>query len=170
MVKKNLLLVLIMILAIPVATFAQKKAKADKETIEWRYEIEATQTGVQGTYQIKVWSYSKDANVAAEQAKKNAVHGIIFRGFASSADGRVKGQKPLTNNPNLEQEQEKFFKEFFADGGKYQKYVNYSTNATPERIKIGKEYKVGVIVSVNVSELRKDLEQAGIIKSLSAGF
>ena len=170
MLKKNLLLVLVMIMAIPIATFAQKKAKADKETIEWRYELEATQTGVQGTYQIKVWSYSKDANIAAEQAKKNAVHGVIFRGFAGTPDGRVKGQKPLTNNPNLEQEQDKFFKEFFADGGKYQKYVSYSNNANMERIKYGKEYKVGVIVTVNVSELRKDLENAGIIKSLNAGF
>lgn len=159
-----------MVLTIPFATFAQKKAKADKEMVEWRYEIEATQTGSQGTYQIKVWSYSKDATVAAEQAKKNAVHGIIFRGFSGSQDGRVKGQKPLSNNPNLEQEQEKFFKEFFADGGTYQKFVSTSTNATSERIKYGKEYKVGVIVSVNVSELRKYLENAGIIKSLNSGF
>ena len=33
-----------------------------------------------------------------------------------------------------------------------------------------KEYKVGVVLSVNVTALRKDLEDAGIIKSLGAGF
>lgn len=37
-------------------------------------------------------------------------------------------------------------------------------------IKIGKEYKVGVVISVNVAMLRKDLEDAGIIKGLSNGF
>ena len=42
--------------------------------------------------------------------------------------------------------------------------------AAEDRMKVGKEYKVGVIVSVNVSALRKDLEAAGIIKSLDAGF
>lgn len=36
--------------------------------------------------------------------------------------------------------------------------------------KVGKEYKIGVVLSVNVSALRKDLEDAGIIKSLGAGF
>jgi NADH-quinone oxidoreductase E subunit len=39
-----------------------------------------------------------------------------------------------------------------------------------EDLKAGKEFKVGVIVSVNVSALRKDLEGAGIIKALGAGF
>ena len=33
-----------------------------------------------------------------------------------------------------------------------------------------KEYKVETIVSVNESLLRKDLEKANIIKSLSSGF
>ena len=42
--------------------------------------------------------------------------------------------------------------------------------AAEDRMKIGKEYKIGVVVSVNVSALRKDLEDAGMIKSLNAGF
>jgi GTP-sensing pleiotropic transcriptional regulator CodY len=37
-------------------------------------------------------------------------------------------------------------------------------------MKVGKQYKIGVLVSVNVALLRKDLEDAGIIKSLNAGF
>lgn len=150
---------------------AQAKNKANKDTEAWRYEIEAVQTGVQGTYQIKVWSYSKNPVVAIEQSKKNAVHGIIFKGFAGKQG--VPGQKPLTTNVNLEQEKSDFFKPFFSDGGKYMKFVsitNDGTVAAEDRMKIGKEYKIGVIVSVRVAELRKDLEDAGIIKGLGAGF
>jgi len=33
-----------------------------------------------------------------------------------------------------------------------------------------KEYKVGVVVAVNKAELRKYLEEEGVIKGLSAGF
>ncbi|HRO75533.1 MAG TPA: hypothetical protein PLP27_05245 [Crocinitomicaceae bacterium] len=169
---KTLKLILILSFFVPTLCLAQKK-KADKDTQQWRYEIQATdQQSSQGTYQIKVWSYSKNADVATEQAKKNAVHGIIFRGFP--ANGRVQGQKALTNNPNLEQEQESFFKDFFNTGGKYLKYVSLVNNgaiAAGDRIKISKkEYKVGVVITVNVSELRKDLENAGIIKKLDAGF
>ncbi len=150
---------------------AQAKKKADKDTEIWRYEIEAVQTGTQGTYLIKVWSYSKKPDVAIEQAKKNAVHGIIFKGFAGTST--VPGQKALTSNANLEVEKEDFFKPFFADGGKYMKFVNVSNDgaiAAQDRMKIGKEYKVGVVVSVSVAALRKDLEDAGIVKSLSSGF
>lgn len=168
------LMVLALAVMLPYFTNAQagKKKKANKETVEWRYEIEAVGTGTQGTYQIKVWSFSKKAKVAKEQAKKNAVHGVIFKGFAGK--DRVPGQNPLARNPNLEQEQDRFFKEFFADGGKYQKFVTLTNDGAVglgDLQKVSKrEYKVGVVVSVNVAALRKDLEAAGIIKGLSSGF
>ena len=170
MLKKMSLLFMLIIGCILVAN-AQAKKKADKDTEAWRYEIEVVQTGTQGTYLIKVWSYSKKPDVAIDQAKKNAVHGIIFKGFTGTS--YVPGQKALTSNVNLEQEKADFFAPFFAEEGKYMKFVSTSNDgavAAEDRMKIGKEYKVGVILSVNVSALRKDLEAAGIIKSLGAGF
>jgi hypothetical protein len=68
---------------------------------------------------------------------------------------------------------DEFFDEFFSDGGKYMKYATQSGDGSirPEDlVKIGKEYKIGVIVSVMSDQLRKDLEAAGIIKGLSNGF
>lgn len=171
MKKTNIVLILLSLLTLPYISMAQSKKKADKETAEWRYEIEAEGTGTQGSYQIKVWSYSKNPETAIEQAKKNAVHGIIFKGFPDK--GRIKGQKDLAQNPNLEQEKEDFFKAFFQDGGKYQKFVSLTNNGSigpGDRIKIGKEYKIGVVVSVNVAALRKDLEEAGVLKGLGSGF
>jgi len=151
--------------------FAQASKKAENDTKEWRYEVEAVNTGVTGTYLVKVWTYSKKASVAIEQAKKNAVHGIIFKGITGHEG--VSGQKPITTNPNIEQEKKDFFDPFFADGGKYLKFVA-STNdgaiASEDIMKIGKEYKVGVVLSVNVTLLRKDLESAGIIESLGSGW
>ncbi len=151
--------------------FAQASKKADIDTREWRYEIEAVNTGVTGTYLVKAWSYSKKPDVAIEQAKKNAVHGVIFKGITGHSG--VSGQGPLATNPNIEQEKKDFFDAFFADGGKYMKFVSSSNDGAIEAediMKIGKEYKVGVILSVNAALLRKDLESAGIIKSLSSGF
>lgn len=152
-------------------TSIAQQRKANKDTEAWRYEIEAVQTGTQGTYLIKVWSYSKKPEVATEQSKKNAIHGIIFKGFPGKSG--VPGQNPLTNNSNLEEEKADFFNNFFSNGGKYMKYVSLSNDgavAAEDRMKIGKEYKIGVIVSVNVAELRKELENEGIIRSLSSGF
>jgi hypothetical protein len=171
-VKKLTLLILsVFYFGYGVSASAQARKKADKDTEQWRYEIEPVQTGSQGTYLIKVWSYSKKPKIAIEQAKKNSIHGIIFRGFA--ARDRVEGKPALATNPNLEMEKQEFFDDFFADGGKYLKFVNITGDgsvAAEDRLKVGREYKIGVVVSVNVSALRKDLETAGIIKALGAGF
>ncbi|MDR0414796.1 MAG: hypothetical protein LBH84_05200 [Prevotellaceae bacterium] len=156
--------------AIIAAACGSAKKMADSDTRQWRYELEAAGVGVQGSWQVKVWSYSKDAGVAVEQAKKNAVHGIIFKGFTSSIRG-VPSQKPIVSAPGMDVERKDFFEPFFADGGSYQKFVNLSNNgaiAPGDRIKIGKEYKIGVVVSVNVTALRKELENAGIVKKLGA--
>lgn len=152
---------------------AQSKKKANQDTESWKYEIEAVKTGTQGSYLVKVWSYSQKPQVAIEQAKKNAVHGIIFQGFVGRQG--VQGQKPLTNNSNLENEKADYFKGFFSDnGGKYMKFVSLTTDgsvAAEDRLKIDKKtYKIGVLVSINVSSLRKELEDAGIINKLGAGF
>jgi len=163
-------LLLIVLTSFSLSISAQNK-KADKDTRNWVYEIEPVGVGTQGSYLIKVWSYSKKPMVALEQAKKNAVHGIIFKGFTGIQG--VPGQRPLTNNPNLEVEQAEFFKNFFAEGGKYMKFVNITNDgsvAAEDRLKIGKEYKIGVVVSVNVAGLRKDLEDAGMVRGLSSGF
>lgn len=167
---KTGLILTISLLAFNFLSFAQK-SKAKKDMKKWRYEVQAVQQGHEGTYLVKVWSYSKKPKIAIEQSKKNAVHGIIFRGVTAS--GRVPSQRPLTKNPNLEMEKIEFFNDFFADGGKYMKFVNLTGDGSVsarDRIKVGREYKVGVVVSVNVAALRKDLESAGILKSLSSGF
>jgi len=161
----------IFILAVmTLASCATSKQTADKYTAQWRYEVEPVSIGTQGSYLIKVWSYSKKQAVAAEQAKKNAVHGVVFRGFAGM--NGVSRKAPLAS-PNLENEKREFFVPFFADGGRYMKYVSITNDGSigaKDRLKVGKEYKIGVVVAVAVDELRKDLEDAGIIRPLGAGF
>lgn len=163
---KNLM-VLLLSLALCLPAFAGAKKKANKDTQHFRYEIECAGNGVQGTYLIKVWSYSKKRAVAIEQSKKNAVHGVIFKGY-TGANGCVP-QRPLASSAGVEKEYEAYFKSFFADGGEYYKYVSVSGSSV-ESVKVGKEYKVGVVVSVQKDELRRALEQAGVIKRLGAGF
>jgi hypothetical protein len=170
-ILKGMLLVAVFIFSAASVADAQAKKKAEKDTENWRYEIECVSVGASGSYLVKVWSYSKKPVVAIEQAKKNAVHGIIFKGFTGKGAGCT--QKPLTNDPNLEVEKADFFTAFFADGGKYMKFVSTSGDGSinPEDIlKLGKEYKIGVIMSVAKDNLRKDLEAAGIIKALGSGF
>ena len=168
--EKIIKLGLLSLIIIVMASCSSSKT-AEKYTHQWRYEIEPVAIGTKGSNLIKVWSYSKKAVVATEQAKKNAVHGVVFRGFTGM--NGVSKKPPLANSPNLEVEKKEFFDGFFADGGKYMKYVSITNDgsiAAKDRLRVGKEYKIGVTVSVAVDELRKDLEDAGIIRKLGAGF
>ncbi|MCF8463540.1 MAG: hypothetical protein K9G41_01760 [Flavobacteriales bacterium] len=162
----------ILVLFVSSLAFGQARRKADKDTENWRYELEVVNEGAQGTYLIKIWSYSKKPQVAFEQAKKNAVHGIVFKGYTGA--GRIKGQKALVQDPSAEITHEAFFKEFFADNGKYMKFVQLTTDgaiAPGDIMKAGKkEYKVGIVVAVNKDDLRNYLESEKIIRGLSSGF
>jgi len=165
--KKFLLLLLTAAICLPMTAATIRQKKADKDTNQFRYEIECAGNAIQGTYLVKVWSYSKKASVAENQCRKNAVHGVIFKGYGGG-QGCV-SQRPLANQPGVEDQYKDYFKEFFAEGGEFQKYASIM-EGTVETVKVGREYKVGVVVSVRKDDLRKALEAAGIIKTLNSGF
>lgn len=164
--RKFLLSLLVVALTLPVSAGIRQK-KANKDTDQFRYEIECAGNAIQGTYLVKVWSYSKKASVAENQCRKNAVHGVIFKGYGGG-QGCV-SQRPMANQPGIENQYKDYFNSFFAEGGEFQKYASIMEGTT-EIVKVGKEYKVGVVVSVRKDDLRKALEAAGIIRGLNSGF
>jgi hypothetical protein len=168
MTKKLIYSILIFLTTLNVI-YSQKKE--DKRTMEWKYEIECAGVAPEGFYMVKAFTYSDKKKLNMEQAKKNAVHGVLFKGFAGNTGIGCATVKPLCTNPNIEYEKREFFDTFFADGGKYMKYVNESNEAeaSTDRAKIGKLYKIGIVIMVSKDLLRKDLESAGIIRSLK-GF
>ena len=164
--KKFLLSLLVAALCVP-ASPALRQKQANKDTDQFRYEIECAGNAIQGTYLVKVWTYSKKASVAENQCRKNAVHGVIFKGYGGG-QGCV-SQRPMASSPGVETQFEEYFKSFFADGGEFQKYASIM-GGTTETTKVGREYKVGCVVSVRKDDLRKALEAAGVIRGLSSGF
>lgn len=147
----------------PVWGGAQKKA--NKATEQWRYEVqELNKPSKQGTVTFKIWSYSKKENIAVNQASKNAIHAILFKGYGSHA--------PMVS-PAAAEEHDAFFDEFFKEGGGYRRFVQCTNNGAPlpgDRVKVGKEWKIGIVVVVSDTQLRKYLEQEGIINKLGSMF
>jgi hypothetical protein len=135
------------------------------------YEVMCVSTGTEGTSLIKVYAYGKKADMsdAVYEAKRNAVHAILFRGIST---GTGCNTKPICQTDALDKHKD-FFSEFFKPNGRYLNYVNLSSDgsiAANDRLRVGNRYKVGVIVSVNTKGLRKDLENAGIIARLDSGW
>ncbi|WP_417290083.1 hypothetical protein [Corallibacter sp.] len=165
---------LIGFLAFSLNTQAQwKKNKANEDTKIWRYDIECQGIAKKGAKLIKVWSYSKNPKHAISRGMKNAVHGIVFKGISGGGQGCTT-LNPLVSDYEKAQEHEAFFDAFFADGGEYLKYVTSATDgsiAPGDRLKVSRrEYKIGIIVTVQTDLLRKRLEKEGLVRSLTSGF
>lgn len=136
---------------------------------EYNYELAPVGIGSQGTVLIKVYSYAKNVKEATLLAKENAVHGILFKGVVGGKG--VSTIKPMVS-PEAKSAHEDFFQEFF-NNGTYERFVNLSNDGTidpNDQMKVGKLYKIGVVVSVSKDELRKYLESQGVIKKLGSIF
>lgn len=165
--KKSVILSLILGAIFLLSSCGAPKQLSTTDTGSFQYELEGVSNGSQGTYLIKVWTYSSTKRANIEACKKNAVHGIIFKGYA--AGNNVRPQGPLVKEPGAESLYADYFNNFFADGGEYNRYVTV-TSGTQEVVKVGKRYKIGMVVSVSKDQLRKTLEAAGVVKALGYGF
>ena len=172
--KMKINLVLMLLLLVGVGANAQwKKNKANEDSKIWRYDVECQGIGKQGSKLVKVWSYSKNPKHAISRAMKNAVHGIVFKGYSGGGQGCTQS-KPLVSSSSIAEQHANFFDAFFLDGGEYMKYVSAATDgsiAPGDRLKVSRrEYKIGVVVNVLHDQLRKRLEEEGIVRGLSSGF
>lgn len=136
-------------------------AKGDKMP---QYDITGAGSGTEGTLLVKVYVYAK--SVKDEDLKRAAVHGVVFRGCSGNASG---ARQPAMASPTVESENAVFCEEFFAVDGSCQNYATVVAGSY-DRVKTPKGYKTGAILQVDKTSLRKELEKAGIVRSLSAGF
>lgn len=170
--RKYMLFVLMLV--VPALGFAQKKKQkeANEATMQWRYEIEVVAQGKSGTVLIKVWNYSSRVDIAQKQAAKNAVHAVMFKGVPAYEN--VPALDALVSDYKVEETNKDFFDDFFKDGGEYMRYVTLTNNGMPaagDVVKMSKkEYKVGVVVSVERDRLEQMLKDRGILKKLSSFF
>jgi hypothetical protein len=152
---------------VSVLVFGCSRNKIDIYTNVWRYSIESTFTSKSGSKAFKIWSYSPNVEYGLELAKRNAVHGVIFKGIPGSPDKRVEGQMALLRSSSAESQNLAYFNNFFANGGPYLKFVSQGSDDAPEIVRVSKkELKIGIVVVVNSELLRKQLEEDGIIRKL----
>jgi hypothetical protein len=147
--------------------FASSLAQAQNYR-DFNYEVQFLRTGLQGTELFKVFAYGRNERQCIENAKMDAVKAILFKGVPGSGL-----QKPMVVDLSEMNEHKDYFKAFFKDDGPYLNYVSISNDGSineNDRYKVGNKLKIGVIVSVNKANLRNELESAGIIKRLNAGF
>lgn len=136
-------------------------AKNDKMP---QYDITGAGSGTEGMLLVKVYVYAKSADDA--DYKRAAVHGVVFRGCNGNESG---ARQPAMAPATAEVDNALYCQEFFSTTGECQNYASIVAGSY-DRVKTSKGHKLGAIVQVNKTALRKALEKAGVVRSLSSGF
>jgi len=120
-----------------------------------------------GSQTLKAWGTGRNYSDACEQAKKNAVRDVLFKGIKNGS-GEC-NSLALILNQDIKFKNEDYFNVFFADGGKYSQFVNTKDEQIAKKFKREKE-KNGdqnthaIVLRVLRSALKKQLINDGIIK------
>ena len=115
---------------------------------------------------FKVWSLSKHrGDITNEINMANAIHGLLFKGLAASDEG-YQGTVPALVPDGYESHREYF--DLFFQSGEFKQFIQLTSRGAQQAgdvVRVGRKYKVGLLVQVNLNALRKRLEKDGIIGS-----
>lgn len=157
---KKTLFTLAMI-ATAICSFAQRNSLLE-------YEVECLGVELDGSQTLRIWGVGHNKKDAVEQAKKNAVRTVLFKGIHDGLSGC--NTKPVVFEVNAEEKYEDYFNVFFMDGGEYLKYVSMKDEKRINIFKKDKEkekcrhfVKYGITVRVSRSELKKRLIDDNIL-------
>lgn len=131
------------------------------------YEVVTLGVGADGTKTFKIYVTEKTERKAIPLAKKAAIEVCVFRGLPATS---TVSATPALCSLSDEQKHAAFFEEFFAPGGQYLRYVNVTSSENPSKEKVKGGFKFGLEVQVLYNNLRNDLQDAGVIRSLGSGF
>ena len=127
--------------------------------------FEVTCLGVEGdgSQTLRAWGKGTSKGDAIEQAKKNAVIAVLFKGIRGTGECNT---KPLVLEVNARERYAEYFNPFFADGGEYKKFAHEDKGNEASRLE-SKGTSInnwGVIVTVDREGLRRQLEKDGVLR------
>lgn len=117
-----------------------------------------------GSQTLRVWALGRNKVDALEQAKKNAVKEVIFKGIRNGS--KDCNMRPLIYEVNAEEKYQYYFNVFFKDDGDYKQYVSMEDRRllTNKKENTKTQVKYGVTVRVLRAELQQRLIDDKIIK------
>lgn len=125
----------------------------------YEYDIVGVAIAKEGYYLVEVSTLvDKKKEATIDLAKKCAILGCLFKGFAVERFF----QKPLISSPSQAEEHSEYFDKLISE--QFDTYTN--TTQPIQIVKVGKRFRVKAIVVVAKEALRKNLENAGIVRKL----
>jgi len=134
----------------------------------YEYQTECLGVELDGSQTLAVHGSGRNRTDAIEQAKKNGIRDVLFKGVASGKPGC--NAKPMLMEVNAQQKTEAYFNTFFADGGPYKQYITSQDGSDlhfeviKTRKKAGSQKTYRVIIRVLSPKLKQKLIEDKILK------
>jgi hypothetical protein len=133
----------------------------------YSYKTECLGTELDGSLTVKAWGNGRNYSDACEQAMKNAVRDVLFKGILEGKDEC--SPRPLVPEVNAQQKYESYFNRFFADGGEYKQFVSLKDERSSDRNnrdKKGARQSVthGIVLRILRADLKTKLVADKILK------
>lgn len=124
-------------------------------------ETEVINQAMDGTVTLKVYGEGLRVDDAIDQAMKNAINEIAFKGVVSG--NSTKNVPALFRNPNIRLDNQRYFDQFFQND--YRSFVELMTKKKDlEGYGSRERVNIGVLMKVNVSALRSHFQRDGLLK------
>jgi hypothetical protein len=131
-------------------------SKRSTVSMSYNYAPQVLNMELDGSVTMRVWAEGRNRADAIEQAHKDAINTVLFKGF--TAEGvRASLSRPLVPEANAEIKYRYFFNQFFADRGPFTKFV--SREDTRGGTNVRERSRTQVRYEVTVRVLRSELEQ-----------
>ncbi len=168
MKKINILLALIMLFTSVIITSCGTHLNKQRQS-SGSYPHESSCLGVEqdGSQTLKVSGNGRNRTDAVEQAKKNGVRDVLFKGIrAGSSECNM---KPVVSEVNAQEKYEDYFNKFFADGGAYTNFISGKDGSDlhieviQNREKSGSQETYNIIIRVLRAELKAKMIEDKIL-------
>jgi len=133
----------------------------------YTYRTECLGTEMDGSITVRAWGNGRNRADAIEQARKNAVNDVIFKGITEGTGGC--NFRPVVGEVNARMKYERYFDTFFRDKGEFQQFVSSEDERFSDRFRREPRasrhgYSYGVVLRIKRSALRDKLISDGIIR------
>lgn len=143
----------------------EAKGKADDAMFNNYMISGAGSSAASGSYLVRVSVTTKNPRLSDADIARCAVHGVLFHGFSGE---NSHFEKPLAGSAATEAQNQEFFDNFFASQAQTYSNLLPSTRSVTKVDK--KKYIVTQVVEVHKDQLRRFLQDAGIIRGLNSAF
>lgn len=160
---KKIYLIGILFLMLPFTGQSQKS----KVKNYYQYNTECIGVEHDGTQTLKVWGKGRNRIYAIEQAKKNALYDVLFKGISAGSSACT--TPPIVPEPNAREIYSDYFNAFFNENGPYREFItlpNKQLNKGIDRKRkaTNNHVTLSMIIQVNKPTLTDKLKKDGIIK------